>query len=479
MRLLLRSAFAIPLTTVLIWGCTQEAAGPERLTASFSAPQDDFTYPKDPPRVEVSPEAVIPTGLPYCRTRTGLVLTCYSPSFIRTAYNFPTNLDGSGQTILIVDAFGSPTIQHDLAVFDATFRIPEPPSFVVLCPAGCPTFNARNPSHDEIGWSIETSLDVEWAHAMAPGANIVLVVAPTSSGNAINTVEAAAIALFPGSIMSQSFGIPEIVVHNNNAQIMQAHANYLAAREAQITVLASAGDFGATNGFATANALFPSSDPLVTAVGGTEGNPYVFSPTGTPPLSCAAGVTCSTGLVTFTGPCSSTTPALVAPCTPAGYGGEQVWNEIPPITTTGVATGGAPSLLFSAPSYQAALGLSRRNTPDVAYNAAINGGVLIFYSALGRTLRFIVGGTSAGSPQWAAIIALANQAKLAALGQANPALYQLGTCAGDFHDITLGNNKLAGSSVGSTATAGWDGASGFGTPNVTKLVHDLANGTCS
>jgi len=314
---------------------------------------------------------------------------------------------------------------------------------------------------------------------MAPGANIVLVVAPTSSGNAIYTVEAAAIARFPGSIMSQSFGIPEIFVHNNNAQIMQAHNNYLAAQAAHITVLASAGDLGATNGFGTPNASFPSSDPLVTAVGGTQGNPYVFSLTATPPLSCAAGATCSTGLVTFTGPCSSATGALVAPCTPAGYGGEQVWNETTPIATPSVATGGAPSSFFSMPSYQSGLGLTTRTTPDVAYNAAISGGVLIFYSALGPTLRFIVGGTSAGSPQWAAIIALANQSKGAPLGFVNPALYQLGTCAGDFHDITLGNNQLAGTPVGFLAGAGWDGASGFGTPNVTKLVNDLVNGACS
>src|SRR5207249_6740891 len=85
-----------------------------------------------------------------------------------------------------------------------------------------------------------------------------------SSGNAINVAEAAAIRRYPGSIMSQSFGIPEILVHANNAQILQAHQNYLAAQAAGITVLASSGDFGATNGFGTANAAFPASDPLVT-----------------------------------------------------------------------------------------------------------------------------------------------------------------------------------------------------------------------
>src|SRR5438477_188868 len=80
--------------------------------------------------------------------------------------------------------------------------------------------------HDEAGWSVETSLDVQYAYALAPGANIVLVVASTSSGNAINATEAAAIQRYPGSILSQSFGIPEILVHANNAQIQQAHKNY-------------------------------------------------------------------------------------------------------------------------------------------------------------------------------------------------------------------------------------------------------------
>jgi len=171
---------------------------------------------------------------------------------------------------------------------------------------------------------------------MAPGANIVLVVASTSSGNALNVAEALAIQRYPGSVMSQSFGIPEIVVHNNNAQILQAHQNYLAAQAAGITVLASAGDFGATNGFATPNALFPSSDPLVTAVGGTQGNPY-------PGGLASCGETKCKGV----------------------YGGEEVWNE----PAFGAAGGGAPSLLFGVPPYQASLGMSARATPDISYNA--------------------------------------------------------------------------------------------------------------
>ena len=115
------------------------------------------------------------------------------------------------------------------------------------------------------------------------------------------------------------------------------------------------------------------------------------------------------------------------------------------------------------------------------YNAAVNGGVLAAYSALGTPLWVVFGGTSAGSPQWAAITALANQARANAgegpLGFLNPRLYALaesGAYATDFHDITVGNNQLTGTPVGFNAGTGYDAASGWGTPDVAKLVNDLA-----
>ncbi len=428
-------------------GGSGDPGGAAASAASAAAQSNsDFEYVVTPLRVAADAADVTPDQT-RCRKGT---FACYAPAPIRAAYDVPSALDGAGQTIVIVDAFGSPTIERDLKAFDQAFGIPDPPSFTILCPAGCPTFSPNDTYHDEVGWSVETSLDVEWSHAIAPGANIVLVVAPTSSGSAINPAEAKAIALYPGSIMSQSFGVPEFTVRGNNAQILQAEKNYAAATAANITLLASAGDSGATNGTGAtfANAGFPSSDPLNTAVGGTMGNPY--------PFGLVAGDAAS-GF---------------------GYGGEQVWNEGPPIIAQSVATGGAPSLFFPAPAFQSGLGFRMRATPDVSYNAAIDGGVLVAWSAISPAGSFfIVGGTSAGSPQWAGIVALANQYAGRSLGFLNDALYSLRTNATkypkDFHDITVGNNQLGGTTVGFAAGTGWDDATGLGTPDVANLIPDL------
>jgi subtilase family serine protease len=149
------------------------------------------------------------------------------------------------------------------------------------------------------------------------------------------------------------------------------------------------------------------------------------------------------------GPCTLTSGR----CTEFGYGGEQVWNEV----RFGAATGGAPSLFFPVPSFQSGLGLTSRTTPDVSYNAAINGGVLVAWSALAPAGSFIIlGGTSAGAPQWAGIVALANQKRAAKgfgpLGFLNPALYAVAASASyasAFHDITWATTSSAGRSPAS------------------------------
>lgn len=471
---------AIPMALLLLLPVATVGSG-------STSSNRDFVYTVNPIWVAVGPNTVVPNDVPLCSTTSKAVPTypviyCYSPNFIQSAYNFPTSIDGklpgTGQTILIVDAYGSPTIRSDLDHFDSVFGIPTPPSFQILCdPQGCPTFNPNNFPLDELGWTIETTLDVEYAHAMAPGANIVLVIASSPAGDAINVAEARAISEFPGSVMSQSFGIPEYLITANNAQVLQAEKNYLAAMASKITVLASAGDSGAGNGINTPNANFPASSPYVTAVGGTQGNPFG-------------------NLVTYSGSCSpGPRPGYPTTCTPTGYGSEAVWNE----AWIDAAGGGSPSLIFSAPSYQNNAQFSvctgsysslnpncMRTTPDVSYNAAVDGGVLVYWSAclqcIGPTFSgwFVVGGTSAGSPQWAAIFAIANQIRAdkgeSPLGFVNPLLYRIAessSYSSDFHDITVGNNILAGTTAGFYATSGYDFASGWGTPNVANLVEAL------
>lgn len=427
-------------------------------SASAGTTSNDIVYQVNP---LVQPAQTDAFNNPFCHSHT---LVCYSPNDLRTAYNYPANLDGTGQTIVIVDAFGSPTIQHDLAVFDQKFGIAAPPSFTVDCPQGCPAFSGTS---NQVGWAEETTLDVEWSHAMAPGAKIVLAVASTNYGNAINAAESAAIADYPGAIISQSFGSFESSINGdgNNIQLQQAHKNYATAQAAGDTVLASAGDWGATNLGTTENATYPASDPLVTAIGGTQGHPYYngLDPNGTAPPTCKPGKACTVGLATVQCDKAGNCPTI-------GYGGEEVWNE----GFFGAATGGAASLIFGVPSFQAGVnGSSMRTTPDVSYNAAISGGVLTYLGFLGsRSGFYIFGGTSAGSPQWAAIVALANQARgfhgEPNLGYLNDTLYRLG--AGTWHDITFGNNQLAGTPFGYDAGPGYDIASGLGTPNVSSFV---------
>jgi subtilase family serine protease len=430
-------------------------------------------------------EKTLPAGQlsPYCNI--GVIVMCYTPDDVHVAYNYPSNVNGWGQTIVLLDAFGYPEIQSDLNTFDTAFGLPAL-TLQIVCQGGtCPTFHPNNP--DEVGWAHEISLDVEYSHAMAPGAHIVLFVA--KNDDVLNLEKAAKIAvgMFPNSILSQSFGIPELALLGQptsyiNAVLNTGESAYSQAAATGTTVFASAGDYGAANnayGFTTPNPSYPSSSPLVTAVGGTMGNPYLFGST----ASCSPTV-CSTGLVEFknTTSCdlSSSSPPPTASCKPVGYGSEQVWNE-PAFQAGGfgVATGGAPSLIFGVPSYQHGLGLSSRATPDVSYDAAVDGGVLTYFSAVPTAAGFyITGGTSAGSPQWAAITALADQWSVehggSSLGFLNPALYTIGEnpaiYASTFHDITVGNNAAYPSTDGFNATAGWDDASGWGTPNVSNLL---------
>src|SRR6266702_2513528 len=481
--LTMKKILAISTLTIAALMLTPMGIGP--VTSLFN-----FNYTPSLQFVQVGPLTTMPQGIPLCKSSSLGNIVCYTPSFIKKAYEYPSTatLDGSGQTIVIVDAFGSSTISSDLALFDSVFGISAPPSFTIFCGnsptpfdiSTCPTvnLNANNLHHDQAGWAVETSLDVEYAHAMAPGANIVLDVASTSFGNAINSAETAAIAAFPGAIFSQSFGIPEALLNGNAGQVNQAETNYANGVAVGDTVFASAGDVGATQGtLSTSQARSAASSPEDTGVTGTQRSPYTA--TGTlQPCPTSTPFSCTSGLSAYHGPCvlGRTIPPN---CIPDGYGGEQVWNENFDGVTA--ATGGAPCLLFGAPSYQTGLGLTARG-PDVDYNAAVDGGVLVVNtSVLGFSVLFIVGGTSAGSPQWAGIAALVNEARANASkgpigGNLNTALYSIyhsARYASDFRDITVGNDQLAGTTLGYSAGPGYDLVSGIGSPIVDQLIVDL------
>ncbi len=424
------------------------ASGASRFIASTAAATNtqDFTYDANPPTkpfgngAPVTANALPPPSV--CEQVYGLA--CYTPSEIKTAYDVPSQFNGSGQTIVIVDAFGSPTIQSDLHVFDTVMGLPDP-AFDIQYPGGQPS--AFDGSNNRSGWAGETSLDVEWAHAIAPAATIHLVIAKTNSSTDISTAEAYAMQTYPGSVISMSFGAGEPAIPGgaNNSHLQHDDKFFQQAQHQNTTLIASAGDTGATNGTGTLTAEFPASDPSVLSVGGTD----LFM--------SDAGV----------------------------YQQETVWNDtVSSLCPFGCyygafgVTGGAPSRLFRAPSYQQSLfHPDTRETADVSYNAGVYTAVLVAegFNSPGQVGFYFVGGTSAGAPQWAGIIALANQAAGHSLGFVNKSLYHIaknGPYASAFHDVTVGNNALF-SLPGENAGPGYDMPTGLGSPNVANLITAL------
>jgi subtilase family serine protease len=368
---------------------------------------------------------------------------CYGPAQIRAAYGVDkVNADGAGKTIVIVDAFQSPTIQHDLDLFDQLFELPGA-TVNIVAPDGLTPFDQSN--SNQTGWAGEITLDVEWAHAIAPAATIKLVLAKSNDDADILSATQFAVDHNLGDVISQSFGEAEQCVAPAIARAQ--HAMFAKATLKGITLLASSGDQGAAQPSCDGSTFIkaassPATDPLVTAVGGT--------------LLDADGLT-------------------------GAYHSETTWNE-PQIE---VATGGGFSIDFPTPIFQKQLSLPSRGVPDVAYNAGVFTGVLAVWSTsgLGANLVFGFGGTSAGSPQWAGLVALAGQLRHARVGYLNPQVYALSLVKpvynALFHDITTGDNTFHGEAFGDPtiqgfpAARGWDPATGLGTPKANRLVPVL------
>jgi subtilase family serine protease len=189
-----------------------------------------------------------------------------SPAQIRTAYDVgplaAKGIDGSGQTIVIVDSFGSPTIAADLAHFDSYFGLPAPPSFQVLQPVGAvPAYSSRNTNR--VGWAEESTLDVEWAHVMAPGASIILVETPTSENEGttgfpqIVAAERYVLRHNLAQVISQSFAATEQTFPSVSSILSFRSAYQLAARD-HVTVLGATGDSGATSDEYNMKDLYPT-----------------------------------------------------------------------------------------------------------------------------------------------------------------------------------------------------------------------------
>ena len=344
--------------------------------------------------------------------------TGFTPAQIRQAYGLDqisfggTPADGRGTTIAIVTAYDSPNIAADLATFNATFGIPAPPSFQKVNQTGGSTLPVFNPS-----WSTETCLDVQWAHAIAPGASILLVEAKSNAtADMLAAVRYARSA--PGVVaVSMSWGQAEYAGETVDDVTFTTPAGH-----PPVSFFAASGDRGAPG-------IYPAMSPNVVAIGGTS-------------LRLGKG----------------------------GVAIESAWGR----------SGGGVSAYQARPAYQAGIvtqTTKKRATPDVALVSDPATGLAVCDSKANgaKTPWVAYGGTSIATPQWAAIGAIVAQgralrgaAPLDGRKELLPALYALP--AADFRDI------VSGSSNGSPRLAagpGYDLVTGRGTPIAAALVRDL------
>ncbi len=404
----------------------------------------------------------VPAPLTIAQCQAELQIKCYTPVQYRVAYDLNPlysgwatgrPITGAGKTIVIVDSFGSPTIQSDLKTFDAEFGFPNPDLQIEQFGA-IPPFDPTNSTM--VSWAVETTLDVEYAHSIAPGAKIVLAETPVAETEGVTgfpemmNAEQSLINRGVGDVISQSFGATENTFpgfsSGNYSSLLNLRYAFKDAAAHGVTVLAASGDEGATGDESDGATLYPhrvnswpSSDPLVTSVGGSMLN-----------LNQAG---------------DKITP-------------DTVWNS------GGGAGGGGVSAVFSRPLYQ--IGVAgvvghSRGTPDISMSAAVNGGCWIYlsFAGFGGPGWDVIGGTSEATPIMAGIVALADQQARHRLGLINPALYTLGALSQHgvpntgIADVTSGNNSLDGV-TGYDATPGYDLASGWGTIDAAQFVRALA-----
>jgi kumamolisin len=348
--------------------------------------------------------------------------TQFTPTQIAQLYDFPANLDGTGECIGIIE-LGGGFKTADLQAYFSNLGLPTPAVTSVAVDGG-----SNTPSGNADGPDGEVMLDIEIAGAIAPKAKIVVYfTANTSQGFLDAITQAVHDTVNKPSVISISWGGPESGWTGQAFE--QFDQAFQAAAAVGVTITVAAGDSGSSDGVADGQAHvdFPASSPNVLACGGTRlnaSNTTIFS--------------------------------------------EVVWND-----PNGGATGGGVSDQFPVPDYQQNAGIptsanssnnTGRGVPDVAANADPATGYVV--RADGEDA--VVGGTSAVAPLWAGLVALLNQAIGKPVGLLNPTLYGFDPQSGVFRDITEGNNGAY------SAGPGWDACSGLGVAVGTKLLQALS-----
>ncbi|HTA51563.1 MAG TPA: protease pro-enzyme activation domain-containing protein [Candidatus Acidoferrum sp.] len=346
----------------------------------------------------------------------------YDAAQLQAAYGlnplYKSGLTGAGQTIVIVDAFGSNTILNDANIFSSLNDLPPltPSNFQIVDsdgPATCTEANGCFAANAQL----ETTLDVEWAHAIAPGANIVLVLTPDILLSSLDTGNIFAIENGLGNVLSNSFGIPEVVLaelapselalENEISEVAASLgiAHNIASGDTGDDLAADNEDFGINSASVDANA----DSPFATGVGGTS----TF-------LNSQNNIELQTGWGLNVTQLTGATPT--SPSVPPMQFGFQEGG------------GGGASAVYAKPAFQNGLRGKYRLVPDISMNADPQTGVEIIITPDGvladGTFVAVAGGTSLSCPMFSALWAIANQANAAAgggsLGQAAPLLYELG-----------------------------------------------------
>jgi kumamolisin len=353
------------------------------------------------------------------KKQTAAQTASFNPPQVAQLYNFPTGVNGAGQTIGILE-LGGGYDPSDLSSYFAGLRITEPRVTAVSVDGA--TNSPTDPNADG-----EVALDIEVAGSIAPGANIAVYFTTNSSQGFVDALTTAIhdTTNGPPSVISISWGSPE---SNWTAQSMTALDEACQSAAALgITITVASGDNGSSDGVSGNNVDFPASSPHVLGCGGTE---------------------------------------LVA--ANSAIQQEVVWNDQP----QGGASGGGVSSVFPLPSWQAKAKVppsptsgGGRGVPDVAGDASPETGYNVFFGGQSG----VIGGTSAVAPLWAALIALLNQQRGSNIGFANPTLYK--NAENGFHDIDQGNNGSF------SADTGWDACTGLGSPNGNQLSAIFATTT--